>query len=160
MSRTDRQLQVGEAVAVRITSILACPNSRCGRVLYSPRPRIGETWMSCNRGDGWSQRSIACGQHWLNITLPAESTGDDLARIMGRDEAIALLWRLQIEPAALIEDIEELDRDVVAEFLTHRLLANDDGQPIHVQIPCRRRDEHLYRYAPIRSFLRAIQLAS
>jgi hypothetical protein len=111
--------------------------------------------MTCSRGDGWSQRSMACGQHWFNITLPPSSTGDDLARIIGRDEAIALLWRIQSGR------VDETPEPELAEIvLSHRLLLDDGGHAVHIQIPCRRRDEHLFRYAPIRSLLRALKLAS
>lgn len=106
--------------------------------------------MSCTRGDGWSHRSAACGQHWLNITLPAASTGADLARLVGKAEALALLamaWQSEV--------------GIDAELLKLPLLVTDRGdKPVHVQIPCRGRDEHLYRYAPLRSFLRALKLAS
>lgn len=132
---------------VRITSILTCPNPRCSRTVYSPAVRRGELWMKCNVAE--KQRRGSCFTHWLNITLPNGSTGFDLTGIVGQRPALLIL-------STIIQPPWTVPADVVLRMP----LASEPGKPVHVQIPCRARDEHHLRYAPIADVLRALQIAA
>lgn len=91
---------------------------------------------------------------WLNITLPPEATGEDLARLIGECEALALLRA--IAPALLAGLQIPLSR------MAGLVLAGADlirpEKPVHLQVPCTARDEHAYRYAPVAELLRAVQI--
>lgn len=130
---------------VRITSMLTCPNTACARVIYSPTIRRGEVWMKCNISE--KQRRGACPAHWLNITLPTGARGMDIAAVVGRDAALAIVASIILPPWT-----------VPADTVLAIPLVSELGKAVHVQIAARARDEHHLRYAPIAEVLHALQI--
>lgn len=133
--------------AVRIATLLTCPNSECGRTIYSPSIRYGELWMKCNVGG--KARHGSCPAHWLNVTLPPGATGHTLERLVGRASAIEILATVVKPPWS-----------VPADTVLSLQLSGETGKPVHVQITCRARDEHHLRYAPMADVLRALQIST
>lgn len=129
-TRNHAGVTIGTA---RITSILSCPT--CGRPLYAPTIRTGEAWLRCNLSD--KARRSACPAHWFNLTLAPGATGRDIARVVGEVGALLIVATIVRPPW-----------NVPADHVMSLTLLSEPGRPVHVQVPCRARDEHHLRYAP------------
>lgn len=127
--------------------IVCCP--ACQRKAFYIRLRAGEQWMQCNHER--LERRGACAARWLNVTLPAGSTGHDLARLTGGPSAEA-------DAVAILRILfPELARATDAQLLCVVVApgtAQDPQAPTHLQVVVRARDEYHARWAPLHQVLR------